>query len=357
MKTPIFILLLTFTTITLYGQNSTSWTFFYNKKATLVGFKDSKGIVKIKPKFATMTPAVIFDDIMAAIEEKNEKWETYYLTQSGRIVGRDSLYYFDNSPDCENEGFIRFHDPKTDKMGLFDKDGNIAIPAEYSHLSKVKNGLIKALKNATKTREKNDDEHWFWTGGQTLLIDTKNNTILTDFPADKNLNLFSIQKSKTASTDPIRQFFKGVDGEYYSFIDFEKEFKQWISNDLLVHLTAEKLAVASLDSINWQSTTANGKTEKHKYIIKNFSILQEALLEINNPKCDYFVSFDGLNPFIFEDESFGKYFNNCGEAKDWQYPTLSLIINHTEKKDLKQNNFEFLRTEEGYKLISVTIRN
>jgi len=74
-------------------------------------------------------------------------------------------------------------------------------------------------------------------------------------------------------------------------------------------------------------------------------------------KTDYFISIDGLNPFIYEAPEFETYFNNCGEAKTWQYPVMSVMINHKSERDLYQDHFEFLRTKKGYRLISVTIRN
>ncbi|MHC0443614.1 WG repeat-containing protein, partial [Flavobacterium sp. 3-210] len=84
--------------------------------------------------------------------------KSYYLTKQGKIVGRDSLYVFDNGPDCENEGFIRFTNHKTDKMGIFNSEGKIVIPAQYSALTKVRNGLIVVLKDAEKQQ---DGEHFF----------------------------------------------------------------------------------------------------------------------------------------------------------------------------------------------------
>src|SRR3954464_8656370 len=104
---------------TLSAQDKDTWVSFWDKDTTHIGFKDKNGNIKIAPKFMGLTFANKFDDIIVVSEEVNETWKSYYLTKTGKIVGRDSLYIFDNSPDCENEGFIRFKDPKTDKMGLF----------------------------------------------------------------------------------------------------------------------------------------------------------------------------------------------------------------------------------------------
>ncbi|MEI9958493.1 MAG: hypothetical protein WDM90_19800 [Ferruginibacter sp.] len=72
-------------------------------------------------------------------------------------------------------------------------------------------------------------------------------------------------------------------------------------------------------------------------------------------ECDYNIFDEGLNPYIYESEEYKDYFNNCGESKDWLYPIKNIVISYKDKKDLLQNHFEFLRTDNGYKLISISI--
>jgi len=151
MKPNFLTFLLTLISCVSFAQNNEPWTAFWNKDTTLVGFKDKNGVVKIEPKFViNMTPAHKFDDIIVVAEEVNGEWKSYYLIKSGRIIGRDSLYMFDNVCDCESEGFIRFRDHKTDKVGVFNKKGDVIIPAEYNEMTRVTNGLIIALKGAEK---------------------------------------------------------------------------------------------------------------------------------------------------------------------------------------------------------------
>ena len=68
-----------------------------------------------------------FDEIIAVNDETNGKWESYYLTKAGKMFGNDSLEFYDNSPVCESEGFITFRDRKTDKAGMFNRNGDIVI--------------------------------------------------------------------------------------------------------------------------------------------------------------------------------------------------------------------------------------
>src|SRR5690606_42056116 len=67
--------------------------------------------------------------------------------KTGRKVGNDSLYYFDNVPDCESEGFIRFYDQANDLVGMLNSEGEIQIPAIYNGLGRVKNGMIPDRKS------------------------------------------------------------------------------------------------------------------------------------------------------------------------------------------------------------------
>lgn len=356
MKASVFIALLTFSSITLFAQNKNTWISFYNQDSTLVGFKDYNGDVKIEPKFTMVTTALKFENIIAVMEENNQKWKSYYLTKLGKVVGIDSIHFFDNTPDCENEGFIRFRDSKTDKVGLFDKNGNNAIPAAYNEMSIVRNGMIVALKDAKKIAIENG-EHFRYKGGKNSLLDTQNTVLIADFKEYENINFYSLEKTNKPSDDKIRKSFKAKENLYYTFVDFELEFKKWLTNDLLVNLTTEKLIDASLKTITWESKDGWETTNTTKYITDNFVVLKKGLEEFTLPKCDYHVSTNGLNQFIYQGNEFEKYYDTCGQAKEWQFPVLSLIINHSYKIDLKQNTFEFLRTDEGYKLISVTIRN
>lgn len=356
MKKNIILYTFLFLSCAVFAQNKDTWISFWDKDTTHIGFKDKSGNIKIKPKFTRMTFAHKFDAIIAVNEDINNSWKSYYLTKSGKIVGLDSLYIFDNGADCENEGFIRFRDPKTDKMGMFNGDGKIVIPALYSNLTKARNGLIVALKGAVKT--KLDDEHFGWTGGKEILIDTNNKVIIENFEYenDYDLNFYSLEQSKTPTKDPLRQNFKGINDQYYSFINYDKEFKVWLKNTLLSDLSKENVLKHSFDKITyWKNPNGWIKEPKTKFIDQNYSLLKLKLEELNSEKTDYFISADGLNQFIFEEKEYENYFNNCNESKEWQYPVKNIVISSQDKDDFGQDHFEFLRTENGYQLISVSM--
>lgn len=358
MKHFIFASLFTVIGFSSFGQDDKPWIAFYNKDTTLIGFKDSKNNVKIEPKFTGFISASKFDDIIGVTERINEKWPSYYLTKSGRIVGRDSLHIFDNGVDCESEGFIRFRDKKTDKEGMFDRNGDIAIPAIYSAITSVRNGMVIALQGAKKEEWGKDsgDYHFSWVGGKQLLIDTHNRLLIDDFKSERNLNFFSLLVSDKPNEDPVRQNFKTSQGKYYSFIDFGKEFDTWLKKSLLNHFTKESLMEASYKELTYWKEQDGWKAEdKHSFMTRNFELIKTKLLQLNRPDCKYQIFDDGLNKFIYESEEYQRFFDNCGAAKEWIYPLKNIVISYGKGKDSFQDHFSFLRTEEGYKLISISL--
>ncbi|MEO8237702.1 MAG: WG repeat-containing protein [Flavobacterium sp.] len=354
MKQFILLLILLISNCLAFAQNKDTWTSFWDKDTTHLGFKDKTGKIKIPPKFTGITSANKFDDIIVVSEDVNDKWKSYYLTKTGKIVGLDSLYIFDNGPDCENEGFIRFTDRKTDKMGFFNQEGKIIIPAEYSDLTKMRNGMFIALKDAEK---ETDGEHFFWKGGKEFLIDSNNKILVENFPYTTDLNFYSVEKSKDKNNDPARDSFIGVNREYYSFINYDKEFKIWLARQLSQELSKKKLLKISADKItHWKEPKGWINSPKKTFINNNYKLLKNKLDELKSSTCEYFVSSDGLNQFIFESEEYQQYFDNCNQPKEWLYPVKNIVISPKNKADFGQDYFEFLRTENGYKLISVSLK-
>ncbi|MDN3706581.1 WG repeat-containing protein [Myroides ceti] len=347
---------------TVFSQKSNYWKAFMNEDETLFGYKDLKGDIKIPPKFSSVYYTDKFEHIIAVTEKKKGIWESYYLTKAGKQVGNDSLYIFDNAIDCENEGFIRFTDTKTENVGMLDRNGRVVIPAQYNAISKVQNGMVMALKEAEKQYWEHTNHegcnHYSWKGGKEVLMDTLNNVLIENFSYTDKLNFYSLLKTKTPHPDPIRVNFLAKNGTYFSFIDFEKEFSSWFLNELIVNFTEQKLLDASYNSISsWDAEKGWIHTHKKSFLAKNFLLIQKKIIETLNPDMEYTIFKSGLNPFIYEDSSFDQYYNNCREALEWKYPVMSVVVTYYKNKEIQQNHFDFLRTDNGYKLISVTIRD
>ena len=270
--------------------------------------------------------------------------------------GDTQIYHFDNTPDCVSEGFIRFSNRTTGKVGLMNASGDIVIPAEYSSLSRVQNGLIYALKGATKIVS-DDGEHHDWEGGQVLLIDINNQILIMDFTYEYALNFYSLSISNRPDPDSLRHSFKAVDGQYYSFIDFKKEFKVWLISDLLPDLSRENLLRIAHPKITYWNDGEGWVSENQiGFIDRNYERMLAELMGVKNQTSRFNLFLGGLNPLIYESDDFKKYYNDCGEAQDWRYPVQSVVITRQSEGEMQQDHFDFLRTDEGYKLISVVLR-
>jgi hypothetical protein len=237
------------------SQKTGPWTLFYDEKSELHGYRDAGGDIQIPPKFI-MAGGHEFHNIVAVVEQTGEeRFLDYYLTKTGEKVGIGSVYLWDNSPDCESEGKIRFRDAETDKVGFFDGRGRVVIPAAYSDARPFRNDLAVVLKDAQKvcpdntpwSAENGACEHWRWQGGRVLLIDPRNRVVIENFPHAGGLDWFSLRFFKTADPDPLRDVFKATDGRYWSFVNFEKEFARWFEHELIVSHTPEALGRCAFD--------------------------------------------------------------------------------------------------------------
>ena len=226
-----------------FAQEKEDWFAFYNKDSTKIGFKNIKGEVKIEAKFTPFMMEQVFKNVIAVMEEvSKQKTEIYYLNKNGKKFGKDSVYIFDFQYASEKEGKIKFRDPKTDRVGFFDINGKVVIPAEYNDARDFNNGIAIAIKGAQKTRwHKNADhqeaecDHWSWTGGKTLVINTKN-LILFEMPEKKD-HSYTIDYSKFELNqkvdNDIYTSYKASDGNTYAFYSPEKDFKKWFETQFL----------------------------------------------------------------------------------------------------------------------------
>jgi hypothetical protein len=355
MKNLILIISLLLTGHFSNAQTNERWTCFWDKDSTKTGFKNSNGQVMIEPKFEGFIVAKEFDKIISVMDEVNGEYETYYYNQAGKKFGIDSVYFFDNTPDCESEGFIRFNDKKTDLVGMFDQHGEISIPAEYNALYKVQNGMVWALKNAEKEYVEEHHEsgcnHFSWKGGQVLLISPTNQILIENFKDDGKIDFFSLEINQKSSTETNKVSFEGTNNKFYHFTDMEKDFKLWLETTLIPNLDKQKLIAFSMDSITFWK---DGWTSLPNTVFMEvyFESVHRILETIPNSKSDYFVFIDGLNPFMYTTNTYDQYFNMCGEAYREKYPVMRLIINHKNELDLNQDLFDFLKTDKGYRLIN-----
>ncbi len=339
------------------AQNKGTWFAFWNKDHSLTGFKDKTGKIRVSPRFNTFTIAGRFDDIIGAARQNGDHIDTYYLTKSGKIVGKGDLYIFDNGADCESEGYIRFRDKLTHKVGMFNARGDIAIPAEYDNLSPVRNGMIMAMRDGRWDASLLSEHNQFpWVGSKQLLIDINNKVIIEPFPYNEEINFFSVLVSKQPDKNPTRLNFRSTEGKYYSFLNFDKEFIAWLRDSLLKDLSKIKLLRASYKNIViWNKQKGWINESKHRFIDNNFNLLHLKLLGLNSSNSNYAISTEGLNSYIYTSKEFEKYFDNCGASKNWIYPVKNVVINNKIDNNIVQDQLGFLKTDHGYKLIEVSV--
>ena len=366
----ITTLIFLFSLVTVSVADNNTWTSFRDEKSDLIGFKDSNQKIKIQPRFI-LTVARGFNNIMAVIEPVGEnKYSRYYLLKNGKKVGMDNLYMWDNSPDCESEGKIRFRDKTSDKVGFYDNEGDIAIPAEYNDALPFRNNMTMALKNAErychngiKYSEESKCEHWTWKGGQSYLINNHNEILINAFEHQRDLNWFSLKITKNKIDGDLRESFKGKNGKFYSFVNFQKDFKRWFETIILSSGDSGRFQAHSFEEITfWADEKQQWVAVKREpFLAKNTEILLRKIKKIKNGALSYEIFTTGLNQFIFESDLYAGFYDSCGSSKKWQYPVFDVVISYYDKKSKKellyQDHFEFLKTDNGYKLISVSLKS
>lgn len=339
----------------LFSQTSRNLKAFYNADSTQVGYHDQQGkvIIPLSLKPVSGIPSS-FENIISVIEQNDqEDFDYYFLTKTGRKLGYDSLYFFDNVPDCENEGFIRFYDRENDMVGMLNAKGEIQIPAIYNDLGHVKNGFINALKGAQRKRDTPDDEHSYFVGGKSMLIDTNNQIIIEDFPYNDDLNFYQVSINGSIPEDSTWIKFNGIDGNTYGFMDYNKEFEQLFPKLFPLGITAEQLIANSYDSIAfWDDDQSKWVFEESpRFINRHVDKLKELFESVINGSKKFSIYKSSLNYFIFEGESYGRFLDQCGDSLDVKYPVITLSF--YDEFPFAEESFEFLRTDDGYKLILV----
>lgn len=365
----------------LFGQEQEPWVRFYDTVTDLSGYKDLKGNIRIPAKFTGPASADTFHNIITVFEEVDKEYKVYYLLKDGRKVGKDSVYMFDFMFDCENEGKIIFRDGKKNRVGFLDKNGVAVIPASYNYVSPFRNGMALALRNAKRKcwDEKEDTtycEHWGWEDGERVLINEKNEVLVDSIKTDLYyINWYSKKVNDPAIDTTLYINLKGTNGDTYSFLDYDKEFGKWFYNTFLPALKSKESLLSDLlfEEIVYGYNEMGALSLERKAYLRSFpNALVPGRFEVNKLK-EISLSQNIFEHLLFEKDIFRKYLNSCGVHDRYKYPVYEVIVSYYKKRTKPlsddaveftgkygidyQERFEFLRTESGYKLISVSIKN
>jgi len=240
-------------------------------------------------------------------------------------------------------------------LGLLNENGDISIPPIYDNLSNVNNNLLYALEGATR---KKDGEYTLLTGGISKLIDTKNNVLIEKIEyMDENINLYSIIEEKEGyQKSEIRDYFKGKNEKIYSFINYEKEFKQWFDSITKEELKSNMIRQYLHRDFTYIKEDKNFIfTKKDKINPKLLNQISDALNNINHKGTDYFVSL--ASSYRDNDKEIDKKLDNCGTYMIEKYPDIEIRVNLINKKgEHYQNSYSFIKVKNGYQLLGMTIR-
>ncbi len=360
------------------AQTSDPWVWFYDS-TNLCGFKDLQGNIKVPAMFESslMSRPDTFYNIIAV----SEKTSHYYLLKSGKKVGLDSLYVFDWYYDCEQEGKIRFQDHKINRVGFMDKNGIPIIPAIYNYAYPFRNGLTIVCSGASlKCMDEREDgdttncEVYGWIGGIEQIINEKNEILIDSFDRGyKNLNWYSLRTNMPNPDTNLYFTITGRHGITYSFVDYNLEFKQWFYNVFIPSLKQDREVRDHLFEEVTTRIEGKGWVNQSKDVFLNLfpTALTSQRFQTNHLK-KISTGEGHFNFFIFDTPIFRKFYNACGYQND-RFPIYHVIVNYNKLRqplptpdkegNIKslvvldyQEHFEFLRTENGYRLISASFR-
>ncbi|WP_207784939.1 WG repeat-containing protein [Flavobacterium sp. HTF] len=372
MKNNLILLCLIFHLNLLFSQQENdTWIKFEGADTYLIGYKDQKGEVRIEPKFTFLTNAEIFKNIIPVFEETNLKGEDskikqYYLLKNGKQIGRDSLYVYDTTLDCENENKIRFWDPKTDKVGFFDGNGNIVIPAVYDNAQPFYNGFSVVIKDgkricADEVQEKEPCEHWSWFGNIQIIND-KNQVVADHVPSESlnGIDWFSVKKNSTEANENEITFLS-PDGGTYSFLNVDKEFENWYRQNFLKQVSDSNINSFLFEKITYDANEAMQfnkkikfkdsfwKTENREEFLKNNKgFLLKMIQKYKESKT---VISTGMTPLLFKYEEMPQYFSDCGVYQNIKFPYFRVYLLNKNKVVL--NTISFIKTEKEFRLLEI----
>ncbi|MGI4875664.1 MAG: WG repeat-containing protein [Janthinobacterium lividum] len=353
------------------AQDTAAWTRFdvLKKGEYTYGYNDAKGQIKIPAKFGGFTNANRFRHIMAVSEA--DTYQQYYLLKNGRQVGRDSVFMFDFSYDCESEGAILFRDAKKNRVGFLNTQGKVFIPAIYNHATPFHNGVAMALIGAKRTCWGGGDtlscEHSGWTGGRRRLINQRNEVLADLATATTNsfrLNWYSLQRNAPAPDTATTVTLTGAGGERYTFTEYDREFKQWFFGTFVPALRTSNaetvkplcfsdLAVSSRPFRGWPHYS------RAAFVAKYQPALRAKLggLRRGAPGVDFGAG--DLNTLIFTSPVFQQFLTDCGQHFEEKYPVFEVLLTYPARPANApidhQEHFEFIRTASGYQLFSVSL--
>ncbi|OKS87452.1 WG repeat-containing protein [Mucilaginibacter polytrichastri] len=366
-KRYLLLLLFCISISSLHAQIANNWFSYYNAQKESIGYKDANGKIKIPAHFNGLTHTSTFRNIIAV--DDADTHTSYYLLKNGQNVAKDSLYVWDFTYDCEQEGTIRFRDPVTDRVGFLDKNGKVNIRAVYNDARPFYNGLALVIHDGKRicadgTPYKAEFcEHWSWDG-ITALINKKGEIVADSINImnTANLNWYSGKVADGPADTTLYTSFKAKNNKYYTFINYQKEFENWFYQHFLSGLQSNSLPSYCFDELTveglWKQTLRKHYS-KDIFIKKYSALLLLKLAAVKKRQLETSIVSEELNTLIYNSRLFKTYHTDCGAPNTAKFPSFDVITSHyTNSHQLNyQEHYSFLRTTDGYKLIAVALKS
>ncbi|MDR0229807.1 MAG: hypothetical protein LBI72_12210 [Flavobacteriaceae bacterium] len=288
------------------------------------------------------------------------------------VVPSKNVYYYDvGAGDYESENHIRFKSDENEQVGLYNDRGEIAVPAIYTDLSRVHNGMLYALKDGTRENIGHDgDVHNILVGGETLLLNTKGEVLIEnmDTPGSSSLDMFSLKITEKPIEGSYYKSYLGTNGMYYNFVQLEEYFKHFVDHTFLPS-TKDDTWQNYFDKnlvVNIEEEGSLGDyiimgaypfvNEYMEYATKILDIVNKQ--EKEKYKLEYNTN-DWLSGMYSEefDKKEAKLYFNKGMWRIEEFPLFELNIKEVTDGKTRSNHFDFYRDKEGQmKLYKITIR-
>ena len=258
-------------------------------------YADDLGTVRIVADTFIAVPPPTFQHVAAFITTQS----AVYRFHNGKEVA--GIHFFDNWYDCENHGTIRFRD-STGNVGILSSEGTVLIQALYNEILPLVNGYTVGLKGAEKTCFELDCEHFYWKGGQEILINQEGLELgaLDSTVSYWDLDLNAIQFTDLETTlEGVH--FKDQMGAFfipYSHALLNKRYMQGFDT-LKAHLAPSLVVKGKSD----QTLTRNQFWKRYGKELKRF-------YEQGAPLADYYLTASynlSTNP------QWSLWLNNCGD--------------------------------------------
>ncbi len=335
-------------------QDREVWICYWDTSTNLSGYKDLHGNIKIPTRFWYCSG--VFNNIAAVFDSTS----SYFLLKDGRVVGKDSVYSIAPSEGemdgIESEGKIAFHDNKTDKVGFFDSTGKVIIPTTYDIAYPFHNGVTIVKKGGK--RKQFDLEHRGFVGGKWILINYKNETLIENWDDGNNqIDWYSMTTDKVADTANYISV-KGMNGTRYSFFCYNKEFEHWFYNVFLPIInTGNNDKIYNLLFPSVTAWTDHWVASPRAQFLKKYSPKLKSKFN-HIPGKNIYILHEDPDPELSESPLFAHFYTPGGEAFKEHYPAFDVIqtYNKPDGSIHYQDNLEFIRTDDGYKLYRVSIR-